>query len=607
MRIGAWVKDDGNVEFTVWAPAREHIELCIESTPTRVVSMKKDRDGYWSLIMPGLAKNTLYRYRLDGKATRPDPASLWQPNGVHKASCIVDHRDFVWTDGEWAGADLDSMVLYELHVGTFTENGTFDDVIPRLAELKGLGITAIEIMPVAQFPGERNWGYDGVYPFAVQSSYGGPGGFKRLVNACHQSGLSVVLDVVYNHLGPEGNYLQNFGPYFTDRYQTGWGPAVNFDGPGSDQVRNYFIENAIHWLRDYHIDALRVDAVHAIFDMSAVVFLEELTSACHEYGRSVGKRIAVIAETHQNDAKIIRRREEHGYGFDAFWSDDFHHAIHTILTGEKGGYYVDYGSREQLARCLKDGMIYTGQFSRFRGRRHGNAATHMPPQQFVVCSQNHDQVGNRMGGERLCHLVSFEAAKTAASLVILAPYTPLLLMGEEYAETAPFPFFVSHSDHDLIEAVRKGRREEFRTFDWTEEPPDPQDPMTFRSAKLHWNLRTNGIHQHMIRFYAELLRLRREEPALRNVSRESFLVDQGAESKVVFLVRWNGESRVLIGFNITPHRISSGHPGEGGQWRKILDSEDSRWGNPALTAPDALLSGQNMHLHPFQTVAYMKD
>jgi maltooligosyltrehalose trehalohydrolase len=334
-------------------------------------------------------------------------------------------------------------------VGAYTKKGTFESIIPHLDELKKLGITAIELMPVAQFPGTRNWGYDGVYPYAVQNSYGGPEGFKRLVNACHGRGLALVLDVVYNHLGPEGNYLWDFGPYFTDRYKALWGFSINFDGPHSDDVRHYFIQNALYWVTEFHVDALRVDAVHAILDFSAEPFLEELASAVHDEAKRLNRRVYLIAESALNDTRVIRSREFGGYGLDAQWNDDFHHALHTVLTGERMGYYRDFGRLQDLAKALLEGFVYSGEYSPYRRRRHGNSSRDIPAHRFVVFSQNHDQVGNRMRGERLSELVCFERTKLAAGVMTLSPFIPLLFMGEEYGETAPFQYFVSHSDPDL--------------------------------------------------------------------------------------------------------------------------------------------------------------
>jgi maltooligosyltrehalose trehalohydrolase len=463
-------------------------------------------------MVQGIEPGARYVFRLENDRDRPDPASRYQPEGVHGPSEVVDHTAFSWTDKGWSGLALQSMIMYELHTGTFTPEGTFDAIISRLGDLKDLGINAIELMPVAQFPGKRNWGYDGVYPFAVQNSYGGPEGLKRLVNACHARDIAAILDVVYNHLGPEGNYVGEYGPYFTDKYRTPWGNAINFDGSYSDEVRNFFVRNALSWITDYHIDALRIDAIHGIFDYSARHFLRELGEAVHARAGELGRRIYVIPESDLNDVRVISPPELGGYGLDAQWNDDFHHCLHTLLTGEKSGYYKDFGAIDQMERAYRDGFVYSGQYSPFRKRRHGSSSKDRPASQFVVFSQNHDQVGNRMQGERLSSLVSFEALKLAAGCVILSPYLPLLFMGEEYGETAPFLYFVSHSDPGLIEAVRNGRKEEFKAFGWEGEPPDPQDERTFLASELHWEERTKGSHETLLRFYKQLIACERERP-----------------------------------------------------------------------------------------------
>ncbi|MBE0556970.1 MAG: malto-oligosyltrehalose trehalohydrolase, partial [Proteobacteria bacterium] len=439
----------------------------------------RDEDGYWSVDVQDLQAGAKYWYRLNGTSLRPDPASHAQPDGVHGPSQIVDHRSFRWSDRTWKGIPLERLVIYELHVGTFTPEGTFEAIVPRLAELHSSGITAIELMPLAQFPGHRNWGYDGTYPYAVQNTYGGAQELKILVDACHRMGLAVILDVVYNHLGPEGNYLREYAPYFTDQYRTPWGMAVNFDGPHSREVRAYFIQNALHWLGNYHIDGLRLDAVHAIYDQSAIPFLRQLSEDVGRFRKETGRNCHLIAESDLNDPRMIRPPELGGFGMDAQWSDDFHHSMHALLTGERAGYYADFGGIHHLATALGEGFVYTGQYSHYRKRIHGDSVLDRPPAQLVIACQTHDQVGNRKHGDRLSTLVSFEALKASRALHLLSPYIPLLFMGEEYAEERPFLYFVSHTDEALIEAVRKGRREEFAGFQWDSNLPDPQDPETF--------------------------------------------------------------------------------------------------------------------------------
>lgn len=597
MRIGAWYYPGRGTEFRVWAPARKSVDVILDAKAALPHPLSRDADGYWTGVVPEAVPGTFYRYRLDGQQERPDPASQGQPRGVHEPSCIIDHTTFQWEDGAWKGVSLEALVMYELHVGTFSGEGTFDAVIPRLSELRDVGINAIELMPVAQFPGERNWGYDGVYPYAVQWSYGGPEGLKRLVNAAHAAGMAVILDVVYNHLGPEGNYLWDFGPYFTDRYRTPWGSAVNFDGPDSDHVREFFVQNTLTWFREYHIDALRVDAVHAIYDRSASPFLMELGRAVEEFGRTSGRSRLLIAESNLNDSVVIRPREQFGFGFDAQWADDFHHVLHTILTGERDGYYADFGSYDQLRQCLRRGAVFAGEYSRFRRRRHGNSPDDQPARQFVVFSQNHDQIGNRMHGDRLSTLIGFEALKLVAATVVLSPYLPMLFMGEEYAEEAPFPFFVSHGDPDLVDAVRRGRRDEFRTFSWAGEPPDPQSVDTFASAVLRWERRSAGRHAHILSLYKELFRLRRELPAFGVPDKTQLTVEWEKADHVLRMERWAGDNRITAFFNLRAEEARVAAPSR--SWSVLLNSSDVRWGGPGSAVPSRIGNAQEMVLPGF--------
>jgi maltooligosyltrehalose trehalohydrolase len=453
---------------------------------------------------------TKYLFRLPDGRELPDPASRFQPVGVHGASAVVDAREFRWTDSNFQGHALSDLVIYEFHVGTFTSEGTFEAAIRRLPELAKLGITAVEVMPIAQFPGTRNWGYDGVYPFAAQNSYGGPGGLQQFVDAAHASGMSVILDVVYNHLGPEGNYLGAFGPFFTDRYHTPWGQAINYDDAQCAPVREFFIQNAIYWLEELHIDGLRLDAVHGIFDFSAHHFLAELKERVQALAERTGRTLHVIAESDLNDARLLQSPDRGGYGLDAQWSDDFHHSVHTLLTGESSSYYADFGSLENLHTVLRDGWLYAGQYSPFRQRAHGNSALGISPEHFVVCSQNHDQVGNRAAGDRLSQLVDFESLKLAAGITLLSPFVPLLFMGEEYGETHPFQYFTSHSDAALIEAVRKGRRDEFAAFGWQGDVPDPQDEETFRRSTLDPAVSDTEPHRTLWLLYKTLITIRKK-------------------------------------------------------------------------------------------------
>lgn len=584
--------------FAVWAPDTEQVEVHVVAPHERLVGLTRAERGYHHAVIEGVKPGVLYRYRLDGQLERPDPASRFQPQGVHGPSQVVD-GDFVWDDAGWSGLPLEDSIFYELHVGTFTPDGTFAAILAQLDGLIALGITAIELMPVAQFPGERNWGYDGVFPFAVQASYGGPHGLKQLVNACHQRGLAVVLDVVYNHLGPEGNYLGDFGPYFTDRYKTPWGLALNFDGPHSDEVRRFFIENALSWMTEFHIDALRLDAVHAIMDQSAYPFLKELAAAVHKRARQLGRRCYTIAESDLNDARLIRSRGQSGYGLDAQWSDDFHHALHTLLTGERSGYYADFGQLDHFVRALENGFVYTGDYSVHRQRRHGNASRALPAQRFVVCAQNHDQIGNRMLGERLSQLVSFAQLKLAAGAVLCAPFLPLLFMGEEYAETAPFQYFVSHSEPDLVEAVRHGRQAEFAAFDWQGQKvsaPDPQDPATFQRSTVNQTLRQHGQHRTLLAWYTELIRLRKQIPALAHVSKDDLEILSAPNQLSLLVRRWHDSSEVFVVLHFGRQAEQVSFPLPSGHWQKILDAEEEQWQGQGSRLPQQLTSQASVSL-----------
>ncbi|HTG44082.1 MAG TPA: malto-oligosyltrehalose trehalohydrolase, partial [Verrucomicrobiae bacterium] len=496
--------------FRVWAPNASEVELHLKAPVARRLPMTREAQGYYTAEAQDIAPGTRYTYQLNGQTELPDPASRSQPEGVHGASEIGD-GEFRWCDSHWFGLPLRDYIIYELHVGTFSAEGTFDGVVNELPRLKDLGITAIEIMPVAQFPGTRNWGYDGVGLFAVQNSYGGPNGLKRMVEAAHREGIAVILDVVYNHVGPEGNYLDHFGPYFTDTYKTPWGRALNFDGPHSEGVRRFFIENALYWQTEFHLDALRLDAVHAIRDISASPFLRELSRATRARAEELNRRFYLIAETDLNAPRFILPEQQAGYGLDAQWADDFHHCLHVLLTGEKRGYYEDYtGGVAQFAKVWREGYAYTGEYSPFRKARHGDSTRLNSLKQFVVCLQNHDQVGNRMLGERISNLTDFESLKLGAGCVLLSPFIPLLFMGEEYGECAPFQYFIDHSDESLIEGVRQGRSEEFASFAWAGEIPDPKGEKTFHDSQLNLNLAEKGDQAALLHLYRELILLRRD-------------------------------------------------------------------------------------------------
>lgn len=566
-QLGA-VWEEGTGRFLVWAPNARSMQLHVTAPEEQTFEMEPIGDGYFQFESTALQPGSQYLYRINGEVERPDPASRLQADSVHGPSVLVEKPGPA--TGDWKGLPLEQYILYELHVGTFTPSGTLDDVIPCLDRLRDLGITAIELMPLAAFPGDRNWGYDGVYPFAVQQQYGGPAALRRLADACHERGMAVVLDVVYNHLGPEGNYLRDFGPYFTPSVETPWGEALNFDGPQSDDVRRFFIENALYWIEDCRVDALRLDAVHAIFDRSAYPFLQELADAIHEKAIELGREVNVIAESDLNDARLVSPQSAGGMGLDAQWSDDLHHCLHTLLTGDSMGYYADFGEFRQLVKAYREGWVYSGEYSRVRRRHFGNSPQAIEPHSLVVFSQNHDQVGNRMLGDRLVHLAGFEKAKLAAVAVILSPYTPLLFMGEEYAESAPFLYHVSHTDPDLQEAVRKGRSEEFAGFASQGTPPDPNAEETHRRSILSQHLHTSGRHGDMHSHYRALISLRRMHPALAHSSRGDIAVEADEGRRTIAMLRRHSDADAIVAMNFSGEQQRLQIPT--GTWTLLLRS-----------------------------------
>jgi maltooligosyltrehalose trehalohydrolase len=594
-QLGATYVPGAGVEFLVWAPNARSVRIHVDGKD-KYIRMEPLERGYHHALAEDLRPGTLYRYRLDDDRELPDPASRFQPEGVHGPSQIVEAGSFPWSDQHWRAKPLEETVFYELHVGTYTSEGTFESIILHLQELIELGITTIELMPVAQFPGGRNWGYDGVYPFAPQNSYGVPDSLRRLINAAHGLGLSVTLDVVYNHLGPEGNYLSAFGPYFTDHYRTPWGQAINYDAAGSDEVRRFFIENALHWLEDFHFDALRLDAIHGIFDFSARHFLSELKSAVASLSQRVGRPLYLIAESDLNDSRILHDPQHGGYGIDAQWSDDFHHSVHTLLTAEKTGYYSDFGGIEPLTATLRDGWYYSGQYSNYRQRTHGNSPRGIACSRFVICNQNHDQVGNRAGGERLSSLVGFEASKLAAGITILSSFTPLLFMGEEYGETAPFQYFTSHGDPRLVEAVRTGRRAEFAAFEWQDRVPDPQDESTFERSRLDHSLKSKERHRTLLRFYRRLLQIRRQNSLGAHASWSVRELGDGA-----LLIRRDRDAEQLaMLFNFSEFRVALNLLELARGWTTLLSSADTQWLGPDRNTSTELdlTSPCELHLAP---------
>ncbi len=609
MRTLAAEKTGNKTRFTVWAPLREKMILHLVHPKDEKKEMTKDAEGYWQVTVEEVPADALYFFMPDGEKDYPDPASAFQPEGVHGPSGVVDHSLFSWKDHEWKGLSLEELVIYELHVGTFTEEGTFAAIIPRLDELKATGINALELMPVAQFPGSRNWGYDGVYPYAVQNSYGGPLGLKTLVDACHQKGIAVILDVVYNHLGPEGNYLPLFGPYFTNRYHTPWGDAINYDGEWSDGVRHYFSNNALYWLEHFHIDALRLDAIHAVFDFGAVHFWERLHKQVQQLRQKSERPFYLIAESDLNSPRVVKPVSKGGFGFDAQWLDDFHHALYKLLNKKDKERYYDFGRMPQLAKAFTDGFVHSGdEWVTFRKRRYGASSAGVPGNKFIVFNQNHDQIGNRALGERLSILVNFEKLKLAAAALLLSPYIPMLFMGEEYGDDTPFYYFVSHSDPALVEAVRKGRREEFKDFGFTSEPPDPQNEKTFNGSKIHWEKRTQAKHSILLQWHRELIRLRQTLAALKNFDKKDVRVQVLGEDGFV-LLRQSGDKKeqMVCLFNLCEKPGFFQIPSEMKKAKKILDSKEKQW-TPDVAEqtllPVEVQAGETFSLLPFAAAVY---
>ena len=577
-RCGALAGADGVVTWRVWAPRADRVDLVlIDGDRRRETPMRPDGQGYFGYVDSRVADGQPYAYRLNGGEERADPCSLWQPRGVPGPSAVVRTDRFEWSDARWRGVPRQDLVIYELHVGTFTPEGTFDAIIPRLTTLRELGVTALEIMPVNQFPGGRNWGYDGVLPYAAQDTYGGPHGLAKLVDSAHATGLAVILDVVYNHFGPESNYLHEFGPYFTDKYKTPWGAAINFDDRGSDAVRDFVLDNTRMWLDEFHLDGLRLDAVHAIYDLGARHTLQSIKDAAADITRRNGRHIHVIGESDLNDPKVILPPERGGWGLDGQWADDFHHAVHALLTGERRGYYSDYGEPAHVARALQTPFVYAWDYSPHRQRKHGAPLPpDIPGDRFVVCIQNHDQVGNRARGDRLITLLDHPAKqRLASSLLLLAPYVPLLFMGEEYGETRPFPFFCSFRGPELIQAVREGRTRECADFvSSAEEIPDPDAVETFASAKLTWSWPEGSPQGGLRRLYQDLLSVRRDWPALKDfVNRTASFVGGGGR-EVLELTRGGSGDGIRAHFNPTPRRQALGRSGSA---RVLFRSESARY------------------------------
>lgn len=527
--------------FRVWAPRARTIAVRIGDAS---YPMQASEHGWWTGDVEEAAPGTDYRFVVNGGDPIPDPRSQFQPFGISGPSRLVDHSSFPWSDGSWQARQLSSAIVYELHIGTFTPEGTFASTIECLGYLAGLGITHLNIMPVSEFSGDRGWGYDGVDLYAPHHAYGTPDDLKSLVNACHEKGLAVILDVVYNHLGPAGNYLDRFGPYFTDAYKTPWGPAVNLDHRGSMEVRRFFVDNALMWLRDYHFDGLRLDAVHAFYDRSAIHFLEYLSKEVEALASELGRYFVLIAESDLNDPRIVTGRESGGFEIDAQWSDDFHHALHSVLTGEVNGYYEDFGSLRHLAKALEQAYVYDGVYSKHRDRIHGRPVIGLSGRHFFGFAQNHDQVGNRARGERFSQLISVGRQKIAAALVLTSPFIPMLFQGEEFGASTPFQYFTHHEDHELAKAVSEGRRSEFAHFGWEpEEIPDPQDFETFQRSKLRWSEIGCPPHDEILSWYRTLIALRRANSQLTDGNLEAVQVSY--DEAACWLVMKRGDFEVV--------------------------------------------------------------
>lgn len=586
--LGAVLGDENCCEFRVFAPRAKTVDVHLWGEADRFISMASIEHGYFRAVVEGIMPGQLYTYRLDGKDDVPDPASRYQPDGIKGPSAVMDRR-FIWREEAWAGIPMKDYIIYELHIGTFSPDGTYQGAVPYLDELVELGITAVELMPVAQFPGAWGWSYDGIYLFAPHNTYGTPDDFKTLIDACHERGIAVILDVVYNHFGPEGNVLPHYADYTRPIYKGPWGDAVNVDGPYSNEIRAFFIENAIYWLNEYHIDALRLDATHFIYDFSPYTFLEELVDQVALYCQTSSRHVYLIAEDDRNLAKLVLPRKDGGIGMDAQWLDDFHHALHTNVIGENFAYYQDFGQFWQLEHTFREGFIFNGQYSQNRKRRHGTSSEHIPADRFIVFLQNHDQIGNRMPNERITRIFSHEQFKLAIAAVLVSPYIPMLFMGDEYGEIAMFEYFISYDDQGLVEAVRKGRVSEFGfLMPPGTEPPDPASEESFLKSKLNHNLRESGVHRVLLEYHKALIALRKSVPALADPDKLRLEVKSHMQELVLYLRRWkddeNSEVFAALSFNTAEATVTL--PVRPGKWKKRFDSSDPYW------AKDSDLSGK---------------
>ena len=582
--VGASVRPPGTTHFEVWAPSATAVDVVLDpGDAERSLPMTATgRPGRWAVDVAGVGHGDRYRFRLDGGEALADPASRWQPHGVHGPSAVVDPAAYAWHDAGWTGVALADAVFYELHVGAFTAEGTFDAAIGQLDRLAALGITLIELMPLNATPGTRNWGYDGVFPSAVQETYGGPDGLARFVDAAHTRGLGVVVDVVYNHLGPEGNVFPRYGPYFVDTTRTPWGDAINVAGPGSDEVRDLFLQSARQWIADFHVDGLRVDAVDSIADQTARTFLEELGAAVHEQADALGRHVLVVAESASNDPRLVTPVDAGGIGLDAMWNDDVHHCLHVALLGDRRGYYADYDGVGDLAHALAHRWVFDGRYSVYRGRRHGRAADHLDPARLVVFAANHDHVGNTPDGQRPPY--GRAGRLVAMATVVLGPFTPLLFMGEEYDEPAPFPYFVDHTDPELLEATRAGRQAEFGGAGWDRPVADPAAEATFRAAVLDPTRADHEPHRTVLAATTELLARRRQRAVLTDAGATHAVARDG---DAITVTRSLGDrtTMLVLAFGASPVDVALT-----GRWQIVFDGDDPRWGGKGSTtlAPERL-------------------
>lgn len=611
LQFGASVRGDDTAEFRVWAPNLTNLGVRILGERPRTIPMRRSTDSEESEFVATaseVSEETDYFYVLEGKRERPDPVSRWQPHGVHGPSRIVNPASFDWSDQRWSGMPLKDFMIYEIHIGTFTREGTFESAIPRLPYIRDLGITAIEIMPVAEVPGNRNWGYDGASLYAPQSSYGGPSGLKKLVDACHQHGLAVVLDVVYNHLGPEGNYLPEFAPCFTDTHRTPWGKAINFDGPESDGIRRFIIDNALYWLTEFHVDSLRLDAIHGIYDFGARHVLDELSDVFHDQAQRLKRQAWLIAESDLEDVRIINPRSQGGYALDAQWHDDFHHALYALLTGQQEGFLMDFGALGDLAKSIRDGFVFDWKYSHYRQRHHGSSSKERPGEQLVGFIQNHDQIANTSRGKRLTALVSGGAQRLAAVLTICSPFLPLLFMGEEYGETAPFLYFTSFEDSDLAAAVREGRKRELGSHYSESDFADPQALTTFERCKLDWSKTATSPYAEMVRLYRDLMSLRKQRPSLGNCRKDLTNIQVDEQGKTFVMKRTDPAGSALLIFNFSTEAQSIPITGDSQPRRLLLWTGDQVYGGSQEPRPvETLAPGSTVgvSLAAFEAVIYM--